>query len=137
MIPHILHFIWLGGKPVPNIIKSWINNHKNWEVKIWTEENLKLSYINNHINDIHKKRYNQKSDIIRLELLYRYGGVYVDTDILSIKNISNLLDNCDVFFIQEKLDLISNSIIGSTRKNNVILDIIKYININFDKNMAV
>ena len=87
MIPHILQFNWLGGKPVPNIIKSWINNHKNWEVKIWTEENLKLSYINNHINDIHKKRYNQKSDIIRLELLYRYGGVYVDTDILSIKNI--------------------------------------------------
>lgn len=36
-----------------------------------------------------------KADILRYELLYFFGGIYIDTDFLCIKNIDKLLNNYD------------------------------------------
>ena len=136
-IPKILHFIWLGNLPVPEIIQSWYKNHQDWNIKIWRDKDISLLKLQNRrIYNLAKKRYNQKSDIARLEILYKYGGVYVDADIFNIKNINNLLDN-ELFLFQEKKNLISNSVIGCTKNNQIIRKLIRKMCVNYDYNTAV
>jgi hypothetical protein len=139
MIPKILHFVWLGPLKIPTTVKLWEKMHPGWKVIIWNEERIsKLSLINDKIYNLDTKRYNQKSDIIRLEVLYRYGGVYVDVDIVSLLPIDSLLTKrTELFLVQEKLGLVSNSVIGSTKKNNIILKIIKQIKNEFDVSESV
>lgn len=57
-------------------IVKWSNDIFN-EVKIKAIENYKVS------------NYREKSDIIRLILLYKYGGSYIDTDDLCINKITD------------------------------------------------
>jgi mannosyltransferase OCH1-like enzyme len=136
-IPKILHIIWIGKQPVPQMVKSWYIHHKNWNIKIWNSKDIKnLKLDNQLIYNLSKKRYNQKSDIARLEILYRYGGVYVDADIYNIKNIDSLLDN-DLFFCQEKQNLISNSIIGCKKKHPIIRKLIRKMKITYNYNSAI
>lgn len=139
MIPKILHFIWLGPIPVPRSIQTWKNMHPNWKIMLWTEEKLKEKYmVNRLIYDLPNKKYNQKSDVVRLELLYRYGGVYIDADIVCLSPIDNLFKNkTEMLFVQEKLGLMSNSIIASTPKNRTILNLMQKIKKEFTDTKAV
>jgi mannosyltransferase OCH1-like enzyme len=80
-IPLTIHQIWLGSK-IPehyfNWIKSWKN--KDWNYKLWTEDDLKsLKLINQELFDL-AENYGEKSDILRLEILYQFGGIYADVD---------------------------------------------------------
>lgn len=81
-IPKVVHQIWLGS-PVPKkfekIMKTWMHWH-GWEYKLWTDaEVAKITLLNPEI--YHKvKNLGAKSDILRYEVLYQFGGLYVDTD---------------------------------------------------------
>ena len=96
MIPKIFHRIWLGGTPMPAEFQafgaSWSDLHPGWEMWNWygfTQE-LVDSFRNWHL--LHKCRNNaQAADLLRYELLWRYGGVYLDTDFECQKNIEPLL----------------------------------------------
>ena len=138
LIPKIIHFVWLGPHKLPESVKTWQKHHIDWKIIVWNEEKIShIHLINKDIYELPNKRYNQKSDIARLEILYRYGGVYIDSDIINIKNIDSLIKDTNLFFVQEKLGLLSNSIIGSSKKNRTILKIIKHIKEKFDPNIAV
>src|SRR6185437_602159 len=84
IIPKIVHQIWIGPKPLPEETKEYQKSfHKylpGWEYKLWTEKEIEqLELIN---KDLYLKTINpgEKSDIGRLELLYQFGGVYLDAD---------------------------------------------------------
>lgn len=84
-IPLIIHQIWLGGN-MPDVykplIKTWFTFHegKGWRYKLWTENDIKkLNLYNQDLYDA-TDNYGMKSDIARYEILYRFGGVYIDTD---------------------------------------------------------
>ena len=50
MIPKLLHFIWLGECKIPSSIYTWSENHKDWEIKIWTEKDIEeITLINSEI----------------------------------------------------------------------------------------
>lgn len=83
-IPKIIHQIWLGS-PVPPVyeryMKSWQEKHPNWEYYLWTDENVhELFPLYNQQYYDAAENYGMKSDILRWELLYRFGGLYVDMD---------------------------------------------------------
>ena len=81
-IPKIIHQIWLGGT-LPERFKDWAetwNNWEGWEYWLWTDEDVKnLHLINSELFDS-APNYGEKADILRLEILYQFGGLYVDTD---------------------------------------------------------
>lgn len=81
-IPRIVHQIWLGS-PTPEKYHHWMKtwaNLKGWEYKLWTDEEVsKLSLHNQDLYD-RSSNFGEKSDILRLEILERFGGLYVDTD---------------------------------------------------------
>ncbi len=81
-IPRIIHQIWLGGS-IPDkflaYVKSW-QDWEGWEYRLWTEEDLpELNLINSKLFE-EASFYCEKADIMRYEILYRFGGLYVDTD---------------------------------------------------------
>jgi inositol phosphorylceramide mannosyltransferase catalytic subunit len=93
LIPKIIHHIWLGGNlPIKyrSYVESWKEFNPTWIHRFWDDENTKnLNLIN---RDKFEKTTNlgQKSDILRYELLYKYGGMYVDTDFECLKPFNDL-----------------------------------------------
>ncbi len=106
-IPKIVHQIWLGS-PFPEKYKmyrdSWIKNHPDWEYKLWTEKEIdQLGLTNREMYD-HAVNYGEKSDIARYEILYRFGGLYVDTDFESYKSLDALHKTYDFYIGIQPLD---------------------------------
>ncbi len=84
-IPKIIHMVWLGS-PLPETfqkyIDSWVEKHvgRDWQFKLWTDEDVKtFPLINQKFYDA-TDNYGVKSDLLKWEIVYRYGGVYVDVD---------------------------------------------------------
>lgn len=93
LIPKILHIIWISDKALPITVKSWSNEFKkeyiDWEVKIWRDEDIeRLGLINKREYD-NMKQLCGKAQIARYEILYRYGGMYLDADMLWLENRLN------------------------------------------------
>ena len=81
-IPRIVHQIWLGSA-VPTKYHKWMQSwmHWNgWEYRLWTDKDVKeFGLYNQKLYDL-ATNYGERSDILRLEILDRFGGLYVDTD---------------------------------------------------------
>lgn len=141
-IPRIIHQIWLGSQ-VPHKyadwMKSWMNWH-GWEYKLWTDEEVKkIKLVNQDIYD-QVSNYGQKSDILRCELLYMMGGIYVDTDFACLKpDFFEVLHNHVDFYIGiEPLEhtalRINNAIIGSAPGHPLMAKMILDLPQHFEEN---
>lgn len=64
-----------------------------------------------------------RADLIRLEALYKYGGIYLDSDIELYENLEELL-NTDFFVCKEDDHFIVNGVIGSSKNNNHLINLI-------------
>jgi mannosyltransferase OCH1-like enzyme len=101
-IPKIIHQIWLGS-PVPakyfEWIKSW-TKWNGWDYKLWTDDDVKHLLLYNQDLYEKAKSYGEKTDIIRLELLLHYGGIYVDTDFEALNpEMFDELNRCFDFYV--------------------------------------
>lgn len=95
MIPKIIHYVWLGGKPLTPLaekcLASWKKYCPDYEIKLWNEENFDINK-----NTYCKQAYENKywafaSDYVRVCALKEYGGIYFDTDVELIKPIDEYL----------------------------------------------
>ncbi len=94
-IPKIIHQIWLGS-PLPEAFKkltdSWIEKHRGrgWKYKLWTDEDVEaFDMVNKEFYD-KTTNYGVKSDLLKWEIVHRYGGVYIDMDFECLKAIDDL-----------------------------------------------
>jgi len=99
-IPKIIHQIWLGS-PLPATFlaytKTWQQHHPDWQYKLWTDADIaQLKLENQDIYD-HAINYAERSDIARYEILYRFGGLYVDTDCECFKPFDILNHSYDFY----------------------------------------
>lgn len=88
MIPKIVHQIWIGSNKRPDI---WMDTVKDfcynfgYEYKLWDNDNINsLTLKNIDIFNI-VKEYCGKADVLRYEILYQFGGVYIDADSVILK----------------------------------------------------
>lgn len=85
-IPKIIHQIWIGKKPFPERYKKWqatwkrMAAERGWKYVLWDDQAVEaLTLKNKYLYDA-ASNFAEKSDILRYEIIFRYGGVYVDTD---------------------------------------------------------
>ena len=114
-IPKLFHRIWLGDRPLPSEFReyetSWRRLHPGWEFVTWTDENL--PEIKNAQAFASARSPADAANILRYELVYAYGGVYVDTDFFCQKAIDSLISD-DMCFVARQLDgVVNNAIIGA------------------------
>jgi mannosyltransferase OCH1-like enzyme len=92
MIPKIIHYCWFGRNPLPEIalicINSWKKYLPDYEIKEWNEDNYDVRKIPYTSEAYDAKKYAFVSDYARLDILYMYGGLYFDTDVEVLKDLS-------------------------------------------------
>ena len=134
-IPKILHQIWIGPKPAPtNLMKTWKEKHPDFEYICWTEDEIQKRDLvlscNEKINMIYE--INGKADIIRWEILYKYGGYFVDADSICIEPFDDYFSEKTAFATFEnenvRAGLIATGTMGFVKNHPVCLDIINWIN---------
>jgi mannosyltransferase OCH1-like enzyme len=139
MIPKIIHYVWIGGKPLPDIAKkciaSWKRYCPDWQIIQWDETNLDLQSCDYVKEAVAAKKWAFASDVLRLEKLYEYGGVYLDVDVELLRPLDEFLkEHCFGGF--ESGNVINPGVIFGTEKDNLdiknILD--DYYSSNFVKN---
>ena len=127
-----IHYCWFGGKELPASVKKCINTWKrlmpDYEIIEWNEKNFDIS-----INPFVKEAYENKkwafvSDYVRIYALYQEGGIYFDTDMKVIKDVTNIVDK-EMFLGYEDSGYVGTAVIGVKDKNNkYIKEILDYYN---------
>lgn len=95
MIPKIIHYCWFGGNPLPKsalrCIESWKRYLPDYEIKEWNETNFDFSQCAYACEAAERKKWAFVSDYARFKILYKYGGLYFDTDVEVIKPLDDIL----------------------------------------------
>lgn len=103
-IPPIIHLIWLGSPINPEVqiaIESWKKHHQGWEINVWTDEKVKnFSWTEERLRIAFEQAdtWAEKADILRLDVLYQFGGIYSDVDVLCLHPFHDLIVQNITFF---------------------------------------
>lgn len=96
MIPKIIHYCWFGRGPLPELaqkcIASWKKYLPDYEIKEWNEDNFDVNIIPYTAEAYQAKKYAFVSDYARFWILYKYGGIYFDTDVEVIRPIDDIVE---------------------------------------------
>lgn len=114
-IPRMFHRIWIGPDPMPEVFvrygETWLEHHPGWDMMTWG--NNDLPRLDNQAFFEAAATWSEKSDFLRHEILYRWGGVYVDTDFECLANIEHLIEGIDAFAATENGRVVSMGILGA------------------------
>ena len=95
MIPKIIHYCWFGRGPLPEdaqkCIASWKKYLPDYEIKEWNEDNFDINSLSYTREAYDAKKYAFVSDYVRFWVLYKYGGVYFDTDVEVIAPMDDII----------------------------------------------
>lgn len=93
-IPRIIHYCWFSKKEMPEYLKKCIETWKEkcpgYQIQRWDEDNYDV-----HKNPYMKQAYSTQKwgfvpDYARLDILYQYGGFYLDTDVELLQSLDEL-----------------------------------------------
>jgi hypothetical protein len=123
LIPRVFHQIWLGPMPFPDAHaryqETWIGHHAGWEHRMWTEDNIPQDLRRPEARE-RIRHPAERSDFLRIELLWRYGGVYVDTDFECQRSIEPLIANASFFIGCNRLGHATDSLYGSVARHPIL-----------------
>ncbi|MCR5356002.1 MAG: hypothetical protein K6E63_01225 [Lachnospiraceae bacterium] len=127
VIPKIIHAIWFSGDPMPGLylrcLESWKKYAPDYEIKIWDMETYNPDHCLFFEQAIEHGNWAFASDYARADLLYRYGGIYMDLDVEMLRPIDDLLYN-DAYMSFESQDRIEcGSGMGARPGHPIILEI--------------
>lgn len=97
-IPRIIHQTWRDADTIPlswqQASNSCRQHHPDYQYRFWTDQAARrliesefpclLATYDSYPYDI------QRADIIRLVILYVYGGIYLDLDIICLRSLDQL-----------------------------------------------
>lgn len=96
-IPKIMHCIWIWTLPPPmKWISSWQEKHPTWEYKLWGNKELEeTNWINQKAINHYKKtkQWAGVADVMRYEILYKYGWAMHWADSLCLNCIDELFED--------------------------------------------
>ncbi|PCI75295.1 hypothetical protein COB21_05830 [Candidatus Aerophobetes bacterium] len=152
LVPKTVHFIWVGPNNFPETsidnVVSWVNNNPNFKFKFWTDRlrplphpSMELELVSNFPFQFFEKEFvsstnwAEKSDLLRYEILYQQGGIYVDHDVICLNSFEELTHTYDLFCGMEpphQLVLntsinLCNNLIGSAPAHPVLKETIERV----------
>lgn len=139
MIPKVINYCWFGRNPKPKsvikCIESWKRICPDYTIREWNEDNYNIFETCDFVKDAYsKKMWAFVSDYARLDIIYHYGGVYLDTDVELLKPIDQLIKQ-DLGFIGFENQGEVNSGLGfaANKNDSIIGEMMEYYRkIRFD-----
>ena len=143
-IPKIIHLLYFGETEFYNFhhrcVHSMIQYMPDYDIRIY---NAKEPVGNKYWDDIKKqarvsihkidppvfydgfelKHFQYKADVVRLELLYEHGGVYLDLDMLIVRPFHDVFASGHSFYISEEragIRSLINAFLAAKPKNEFI-----------------
>ena len=141
MIPKIIHLCWLSGEPFPTqiqqCIETWHKHLPDYEIIVWDKEKFNINSTLWTKQAYENKKYAFAADYIRLYALYKYGGIYLDSDVLVYKSFNDLLD-LPYFIGLDYTESFEAAIIGAEKGTPWIGELLKrYENRSFVKSEKI
>ena len=125
MIPKIIHYCWFGynekPKEIEKCIDSWRKFFPDWEIKEWTEDNFDIEKYQYAKEAYALKKWAFVSDIVRFDVLYEFGGIYLDVDVEFIKPLPKEFLEYTGFCGFEHTSIIAPGLIFGIEKENALL----------------
>ena len=139
MIPKIIHYVWVGGNPKPKNIqrcmKTWTKHLQDYQIIEWNEQNFDI-HENKYVEQAYQaKKWAFVSDYIRAKAVYEMGGIYMDTDVLVLDNLHDLLGNSAFVGFENKENPFT-AVFGAEKGHPLIKDMLSYYDdrdFTFDK----
>lgn len=129
-IPKIIHQCWIGPHKKPKeLMRTWRDTYKDWEYMEWDEDRIEnFKMVNRRLYqeylDGKTNQWNGAANVLRYEILYKYGGFWADADSRCIKKIENyfLKNDCFCTYVNERLagKRIGNAFIGACKNNGLM-----------------
>lgn len=101
---------------IEDCIRTWKLHLPEYEIKVWNMEmarGLNIDYVNEALD---AKKWAFAGDVVRAYAVYKYGGIYMDTDIYVCQPFDKFLNNRLVFFHEK------NDTYYQTLLNNHVID---------------
>jgi inositol phosphorylceramide mannosyltransferase catalytic subunit len=133
-IPRIIHVIWIGDerKRPDHNIATWRDNHPAWEFRLWSNAELeRVPWRSKRQIGIYRDsgHWEGVADLMRYEILFEHGGVYVDADSTSLRPLDSWLLAPRMFAVweseQHRPGLVANTFIGSVPQHPALGAIIR------------
>ena len=140
-IPRIIHQIWVGQNIYPKIFRQWTRiwrkRHPGWKYILWTEKSLSKYFADGLFNQrtfdtalFEEKNYAKASDVARFEIINKYGGLYVDTDVLCFESFEKLHFLYDFYATQGASQLVfwaASGHFGAIQNHPILINMIDFI----------
>lgn len=140
MIPKKIHYVWVGGKDKPKDIQkcmdTWKKHLSEYEIIEWNETNFDMNAHPFIAEAYAKKKWAYVSDYIRAYVVYEVGGIYLDTDVIVLDDLTQFLKN-RAFVGFENPSYPFTAVFGAEPKHPLVKDILDYydqVSFEFDKN---
>lgn len=115
MIPRLFHRIFLDD-PIPEQFEAYWSRlkqmHPDWRFVTWADSS-ELGWVRNQEAFKRATTHAGRSDVLRYEIMARYGGVYLDTDVEPLKPFDPLIREDTPFVGWEDSNLLCPTILGS------------------------
>ena len=127
-----IHYCWFGGKPLPKSAKKCIDSWKkflpDYEIIEWNEKNFDINQCTFVKEAYENKKWAFVSDYARIFALYNHGGIYFDTDLKILKDVSHIVDK-KMFLGYEDAAFCGTAVIGTNEvKNKYIGEVLDFYN---------
>lgn len=143
-IPAIIHLISATSQPpdrYAGCIEEMRRYHPQWQIKVWNDiaaESLVAVHFPDWVYHYHAYKLPvQRADILRMMIVYLYGGFYLDMDVFCLKELDDLRVHNMVLGIEKILPLeecerldhrypvrIANYMFGSRARHDFWLEVL-------------
>jgi Glycosyltransferase sugar-binding region containing DXD motif len=115
-IPHVIHRVWLGRSPMPEELvrygETWRRHHPGWKLRLWRDRHVRKLVPPEAA--ARARHYSELSDLARFEVIRRFGGIYVDTDVECLRSIEPLLEGERAVLGYEKPGRVGTAVLAAT-----------------------
>ena len=122
-IPKIIHSFWFSGDKKPysyqKCIDTWHDKLRDYKIIEWNMENYDGSKHMFTKSALEKKAWAYASDYARLDVLNKFGGIYLDMDVEVFRPFDNLLCNKAILSFSNNL-CIDLAVMGAKKNNPLI-----------------
>lgn len=145
MIPKTVHRCWLGPHSMPAEYRAYADSWRDhgFDVIEWTEANLP-DLVNQHIYDDpnigscvgggvpETGKWVQQADVVSYELLWRFGGLYADTDMECRRDFDALLAGVTAFAGFEEAKMVGTALMGSVKHHPFFRAVIDALPVRYE-----
>ncbi|WP_116115136.1 glycosyltransferase family 32 protein [Austwickia chelonae] len=134
-VPKTLHFVWVGDdtKRPDGCIDSWRRLNPTYEIRLWGNDDVEgHDWINaGHIQQMLGHELCGVADLMRYEILFKYGGLALDADSACVRPLEDWVIEPDDFTCWSNElyipSMLANGVMGATPRSPYVAAVINHL----------